>query len=702
MAFSSNAQRIFSRVCAFSLICTIGVSLISCSHHGNNDPSVTTNPSTQITTQPTGPSVPLEDGLNAVFSSIFAKPDWAALYAQAGVTDSPFEDAQDYAAYMQQLVGQNALTYVKNGNGCDVCAGDRIVGGLTVVQAGSDWVLETLTLKLDRNVSCNILTHPDNTVTVNGVTLDDSYIVKTVTTAGDAYLPEGVHGYQSVEYRVSGLFAAPQVSVTDGEAEVTMEYDAESCTYSQSYAPEVLTDAEKEALATAGKIYCRSMIGNVSFSTAQQYIDYTSNVYKVMTTISTWMQNYISYRFEEPSFSEVHHYSDTLYSARVKMSMFVTRTDGTEKEYPFHSTMLMKLKNSKWIVDEMVNLSFDQPAVTVRLSFVQDGQVLETQMVDASAATVTPPAIEVPEGMYLGWYIEGSDTPLLIPDAAGVCAVPYGTDLQPMTLTAKIVSEQPAVDAEQEWAGHDDGIRIEHLAGDTYVAHVMIIRDPSQVYMATSTESFSKNIPGLRITEAIEKEGAIAAINAGAFYDNGTSQLVVGSVPEGLVVANGKVVWNRREMGMPENGFVGLDQNNKLIVAHSMTADKAMELQIRDGCCFGPALIMDSEVNQSIYTAAEHFNPRTAIGQRADGAVIFLCIEGRMASSLGGSYKDIIDIMLRYGAVNACNLDGGSSTVMLYRDPADGQVDMVNTYSVLQAQPRRMPNFFMVKPSKEN
>jgi exopolysaccharide biosynthesis protein len=234
----------------------------------------------------------------------------------------------------------------------------------------------------------------------------------------------------------------------------------------------------------------------------------------------------------------------------------------------------------------------------------------------------------------------------------------------------------------------------------------MIIRDPSKVYMATSTENFSKDIPGLRITEAIEREGAIAAINAGAFYDNGTSNPVVGSVPEGLVIAGGKVVWNRVEMGVPENGFVGFNKDNVLVVAHSMTANKAMELNIRDGCCFGPVLIMNGQVNEKVYNGNSGWNPRTAIGQRADGAVIFVCIDGRQANSLGGTYRDVINIMQEYGAVNACNLDGGSSSVMLYRDNQGlygeaGKVQMINNYSVLQAEPRRMPNFFMVAPSKE-
>ena len=262
----------------------------------------------------------------------------------------------------------------------------------------------------------------------------------------------------------------------------------------------------------------------------------------------------------------------------------------------------------------------------------------------------------------------------------------------------------------EEWKDHPDGIRIEYVYGDTYNAYVMLIRDPSSVYMATSTEKFSTDIPGTRIHQQILTEGAIAAINAGAFFDNGTSSSVVGSVPQGLVVAGGKVVW---ESGTaPEEGFVGFNQDNILMVAKTMTGAKAMELGIRDGCCFGPVLIMDGNVNMEAYNSNSGWNPRTAIGQRADGTVIFLAIDGRQAGSLGGSYADIIDIMQEFGAVNACNLDGGSSTVMLYKDtyglytdedkPWGNDIAMINNYSLLQKEPRRMPTFFMVRPSSED
>ena len=273
--------------------------------------------------------------------------------------------------------------------------------------------------------------------------------------------------------------------------------------------------------------------------------------------------------------------------------------------------------------------------------------------------------------------------------------------------TKVVIQKNNAITAtSDEWANYPDGIRIERYSGDTYDAHIMIIRDPSTVYMGTSTEKYSTAIPGKRITEMMEANpDAIAAINAGAFFDDGTAGSAVGSYPLGLVMAEGKCVWSSgKQPGL--EGFAGFNEDNILVVSkNNLTEAQAKELNIRDGCCFGPALIINDEINMEAYNTASGYNPRTAIGQRSDGAVIFVCIDGRQTSSIGGTYADIINIMVEYGAVNACNMDGGSSSVMMYRDERGlfgeaGEVTMINNYSLLQSQPRKMPNFWMVRAAE--
>ena len=85
--------------------------------------------------------------------------------------------------------------------------------------------------------------------------------------------------------------------------------------------------------------------------------------------------------------------------------------------------------------------------------------------------------------------------------------------------------------------------------------------------------------------------------------------------------------------------------------------------------------------------------------------MIFVAIDGRQMGSLGGTYADIIDIMVEFGAVNACNLDGGASSTMMYKDTCGrygeaGQTIYVNSSYLLQEAPRRIPTFFMVRPSE--
>ena len=329
----------------------------------------------------------------------------------------------------------------------------------------------------------------------------------------------------------------------------------------------------------------------------------------------------------------------------------------------------------------VMNMIFNGPSLTMR-------DTLTMSLIEASA-TKWVPALFI-----------GEETVAQIRENVKGAELPQDVS----TNTQVVIQKGNAITAtSNEWEKYPDGIRFEEYAGPTYNAHIMIVRDPSTVYMGTSTENYSTAIPGKRITEMMEANpDAIAGVNAGAFFDDGTASSKVGSHPLGLVYSNNKCVWSSgKQPGL--EGFAGFNEDDVLVVSKkNLTKKEAEELNIRDGCCFGPVLIMDGVENPEAYNNKSGYNPRTAIGQRADGAVIFVCIDGRQPSSLGGDYSDIIDIMVEYGAVNACNMDGGSSSVMMYRDTEGrygnpGEVKMMNNYSLLQSEPRRMPNFWMVR-----
>lgn len=283
-------------------------------------------------------------------------------------------------------------------------------------------------------------------------------------------------------------------------------------------------------------------------------------------------------------------------------------------------------------------------------------------------------------------------------------SVPPETILETQAPAAPAEESSTKVD-DPEWTPYPDGIRIDTYEGENFTAQIMLVRDPSRLYLATSSETLSKDTPGLKMNDAIEKEGAVAAINAGTCWDDGTGSLEVGSVPLGLNLSKGKVVWDSFSEATPDTGFVGFNRDNILIVANSVTEEEALELGIRDGCASGTVLIVNGNAVDIDHSG---YSPRTAIGQRADGTVILVCTNGRTDEFIGATLSDVIAILQEYGAVNACALLGGSSANMLYRDTQGlyGETGTVHMFNPESAEHniftglalRRLPTFWMVKP----
>ena len=201
-----------------------------------------------------------------------------------------------------------------------------------------------------------------------------------------------------------------------------------------------------------------------------------------------------------------------------------------------------------------------------------------------------------------------------------------------------------------------DGIILEEVKGEGYSGYMMVVLDPSRVIVGSVPKSYGAR--GYTVEEMVLHFDAVAGTNAGGFHDpNGSGN---GSIPDTLVVFEGQVYYSN--MGI-RAGFVGIDSNHILHVANKITEAEIKEKDIQYGVCFGPVLVANGEpcdVNIS------GVNPRTAIGQRSDGAILMLVIDGRQVISMGATMQDLIDIMMDYGAINACNLDGGSSTLMWY------------------------------------
>lgn len=110
----------------------------------------------------------------------------------------------------------------------------------------------------------------------------------------------------------------------------------------------------------------------------------------------------------------------------------------------------------------------------------------------------------------------------------------------------------------------------------------------------------------------------------------------------------------------------------------------SLEIEIEQAIGGGPLLIRDGKI--LIDGEAEGFprasfidkrHPRTALGVDADGKLLLVTVDGRAAFSQGASLLELANIMLRLGAVQALNLDGGGSTTMVVNNlvvnaPSDG------------------------------
>ena len=208
----------------------------------------------------------------------------------------------------------------------------------------------------------------------------------------------------------------------------------------------------------------------------------------------------------------------------------------------------------------------------------------------------------------------------------------------------------------------EDGIDVCQVHGATFNGWMMIVHDPSRVGVGVCREEFSSSKPGMRLKEIAARYDAVAAVNGGGFSDEGG--VGNGGRPIGLVMAGGKLL-NKARPNADHGTVVGFNQDNVLVVG-KFTSEQAVEKGLRDALAFGPALVVNGEAAQ-VSGSSSGLNPRTAIGQRADGAVLLLVIDGRQASSLGATYADMITVLLEYGAINAVNLDGGSSSLMYYK-----------------------------------
>lgn len=206
-------------------------------------------------------------------------------------------------------------------------------------------------------------------------------------------------------------------------------------------------------------------------------------------------------------------------------------------------------------------------------------------------------------------------------------------------------------------------------SGRTFDGYLAVIYDPSRIHTVVTQYLGTR---GEYIKDMAKRVNAVVAINGGGFVDPNFNSN--GATPLGITMSKGKIL-RSDETYNGAGGIIGFNEDNQLVLT-KCSKSQVKYLGIRDCVTFGPFIIVNGEASKVLGNGGWGVAPRTVIGQRADGIVLFFVSDGRSGLKQGIDMNDEIEIMERYDAINAANLDGGTSSVMIVNgeminDPID-------------------------------
>ncbi len=213
---------------------------------------------------------------------------------------------------------------------------------------------------------------------------------------------------------------------------------------------------------------------------------------------------------------------------------------------------------------------------------------------------------------------------------------------------------------------NDNSIERYDVNGNKFKGYILVINDPTRIKVGYSSKLGEE---GQLTSEIAKDNNAIAAINGGGFTDEvaGAKWTGTGANPAGIIMTDGKIVYNDIKNENEKREVVALTKSGRLLVGPH-TVKEMKEAGVTEAVSFGPALIVNGKKTINKGDGGWGIAPRTAIAQRKDGAIILLVIDGRQVGSLGATLREVQDVLYEYGAYNATNLDGGSSSTLFYND----------------------------------
>lgn len=401
-----------------------------------------------------------EEKCAEVFAQLFEDPDWAAIYDLSGTEDTLYEGRDAYAAYMEDIVGDSQLTYSETSAGLSgnhkyiVRANGKKVAVFTLtpmpeIEPGiTHWQLGDVEIFFKRSQSVTVEKLPEHTVYINGTALRDEHVIRSIETAAESYLPEGVHGYRLQTVRLDDLLVQPEVTVKDSQGNaVEMALNDQGILSPVLPEPEPMTEEEREFALEAAKANAKYAIRAIGSSKLKQYFDPDSETFHNIRKTPVFINGYLSFYFIQRSFevSQFCRYSDGSFSANVSLELRVQRDEKYTKSYLSSITYFFRRQeNGKLQVYQTSNMDVSTRIEEVRLDFVSGKETLESRMVDVQSESLQLPTVTVPEGKsFQGWATQTVDengnitmTILFAPTENGTVFLSEGTVLEPMALYA--------------------------------------------------------------------------------------------------------------------------------------------------------------------------------------------------------------------------------------------------------------------------
>ncbi len=394
-----------------------------------------------------------------IYTETWENPDWGHIYDLAGIADTTYEGKDAFIAYMENKAGGQPLACLATTTGLSedrtyaICAGETVLASFTMTRHDDPdtgiphWEAGPVHIDLPRTERVTIQKMAGYTVYINGVALDDSFTVRTTYAVAEDYLPDGLPGLRVETQELTGLLMQPPITVMDDKGQtVDVVRDPESGIYSAlvpAGSPTITEDQQSAALA-AGQAYALYRVEKATEQELQKYFDASTEIYGSITKMEPWAQEITGYTISGERVTGYYSYSDTLFSAKVRLDLKATLEDDESSLHRLDATLFFALRDNAWKCVGMADGDVSRQVSEVRITFISEDVVLTSRFYETDLEELPIPIVSEPEGrVFSGWYrqIQAPDgtvswEQVYAPSDSGSVALSAGSALEPMTLYA--------------------------------------------------------------------------------------------------------------------------------------------------------------------------------------------------------------------------------------------------------------------------